>query len=94
MPTEIWMDNVDDRLKAIEDRLTRGSERMDLMDQAIAKNTEITQAIHDILAAGRVGLKVLGGLGLIAKWIGMLAAAGVAIYSAFYAATHGGVPPK
>lgn len=85
----------EDRLAAIEDRLERGSERMDLLDAELDRNTELTQEIRDIMAAARVGFKVLGGLGTVAKWIGTIAGAGVALYSLWYAITHGGAtPPK
>ena len=56
-----------DRLASIEERLEHGSERMDLLDAEMTKNTELTQEIRDIMAAARVGFKVLGGIGTAVK---------------------------
>lgn len=58
------------------------------------RNAETTQDIKDLIVAARLGFKVLGGLGAIVKWLGVISAGALAIYSALYAATHGGVPPK
>ena len=83
-----------DRLAAIEARLERGSARMDLHEQALAENTAITQEIRDLLAAFKGGFKVLGWLGTGAKWAGIFAGAGLALYRAWYAIRHGGAEPK
>lgn len=84
----------DDRLTAIEERLDRGSQRMDLIDESLKENTELTREIRDLIAAARLGFKVLGGLGMVFKWIGTVATAGLAMWAAIYAITHNGVPPK
>ena len=88
-------------LSAIHDRLNAGELRMKRIEEQVFENTELTrentaltQDIKDLLDAARMGFKVLGGVGVAVKWIGMIAAAGVAIWSAFYAITHGGATPK
>lgn len=82
-----------DRLRQIDERLDRGSERMDLMQAELKSNTDVTTEVREILSAVRTGLRVLGGLGTAAQWAGRLAAAAVALWGAFYALTHGGRPP-
>lgn len=83
-----------DRIAAIEAQLVDGSKRMDRMQEELTSNTEVTREIRDILAMGRTGLKVLGGLGTFAKWLGGIAGACAAIWSFFYMLTHGGPPNK
>jgi uncharacterized protein (DUF697 family) len=58
------------------------------------RNTELTQEIRDVMVAAKVGFKVLGGIATVIKWVGMVAGAAVAIYSAVYIALHGGTPPR
>lgn len=90
------------RLDGIDDRLDRGSRKMqeqadaiDLMRGELAANTVITTEVRELLALGRNGLKVLGWLGSFIKLAGALATAGLALYAAFYALTHDGrMPPK
>lgn len=81
-------------LSAIHDRLNAGERRMKGIEEQIEENTSLTRDIRDLLSAARLGFKVLGGIGIAVKWIGVIAAAGVAIWSAFYAITHGGATPK
>ena len=83
-----------ERLAAIEARLDRGSIRMDLSDEVMRENTAITQEVRDILAAAKTGLRVLGGLGTLFKWVGMVAGGLLALYTAIYALMHGGATPK
>ena len=64
------------------------------MLESLRINNELTADIKDLLTAARVGFKVLGGLGTAAKWVGAMAAAGMAIWVALYALTHGGATPK
>jgi hypothetical protein len=81
------------RFEAIEDRLDRGSERMKALELELQANTATTREVRELMELGRNGFKVLGWLGGAAKWLGGLAAAGGAIWTAFYMATHGGKPP-
>lgn len=81
-------------LAAIHERLDRGSARMDQMQREMAANTDVTVEIRELMAAARVGFKVLGGLGIAAKWVAAIASAAAAVYGLIYAATHGGQMPK
>ena len=83
-----------ERLAAIEARLERGSQHMDLIDQAMLENTALTQEIRDILTTAKTGFRVLGGLGTLVKWTGMVAGGLLALYTAIYALAHGGATPK
>lgn len=74
----------------IYDRLDTGSARMDALEAAIKVNTDATMEVRDILVAAKGAFKVLSWLGVIAKWVGGLASAGVAVYLAVYVLTHGG----
>ena len=85
----------------ISSRLDTGDARMGRIEAAqksmraeLVSNSEMTSDIHAAIAAARAGLKVVGWLGACAKWLGVLAAAAVAIYTAFFAAFHGGATPK
>ena len=94
------------RLRAIDERLDRGAEKMDQQSEALAnltselkRNSETTDEVRQLLDLGRSGLKVLGWLGSGAKFLGALvgtfATAALAVYGLFYAITHGGqMPPK
>lgn len=101
MGDEDFRRSVNERLGAVNERLDRGDRRFDQLDAEVAENTRLTRAsaedlaaIRDVLTAVRGGLRVLGWLGLAVKWLGGLATAGVAIYTAWYALTHGGDLPR
>lgn len=88
-------------LEAIHQRLTDGERRMQAMERnqveirdELRLNTEITGDIRSLMHAARLGFKVLGGLGVLVKWLLSAGAAAAAIWTAFYVATHGGTPPK
>lgn len=91
----------------IEQRLDRGSERMARIEAELARqteqltqlqadlkvNTEATQEVRDLLDAAKGAFRALNGIGIAFGWIGRIAAAGMAIWGAVYAITHGGRPP-
>jgi hypothetical protein len=81
------------RLTDIDQRLARGDARMAAIEAALASNTDLTREIRDLMDAARLGLRMLGGMGQVAKWLGMVAAAAVSIYTAVYMIKHGGQPP-
>lgn len=93
------------RLAAIDERLDRGAARFDELQRAVAElqramreNTEITTEVRDLLQLGRAGLRLLGIVGQVIRWIAMVAGGAVAIwgacYAVLYAVTHGGhLPP-
>lgn len=85
---------VDKRLIEIEDRLDKGSKRMQDLRNELAANTVITNEVRELLEVGKNGLKVLGWIGVGAKWVGAIAGALVAVWSLIYAATHNGQLPK
>lgn len=83
----------------IDERLDKGSERMDEMQRELKENTTVTKEVKELLEMGRTGFKVLGWLGKAFVWtaraLTVIAGAALAIYSAWYAITHGGqLPPK
>lgn len=82
------------RLADIDQRLQRGDTRMASIEADLASNTAITREIRDLMDAARLGLRMLGGLGQVAKWCGVLATAAVALYTAGYMLLHGGQPPS
>jgi hypothetical protein len=81
------------RLADIDQRLARGDARMANIEADLSGNTAITREIRDLMTAARLGLRMLGGMGQVAKWLGMVATAAVAIYTAVHMLTHGGQPP-
>lgn len=83
----------EDRLACIEARLLDGSARMDRMEAELSANTAITVQVRDLLQALRGGLRVLGWLGVAAKWIGGIAAAVTAVWALIHALIHSGRPP-
>lgn len=85
------METTEERLAAIEKRLERGSERMAAIEMGMAENTRITRDVHELLELGRNGLRVLGYLGVAARWVGGIAAAVAAVFGAWHA-THDGLP--
>lgn len=97
---------IEDRLAEMEARLERGSVRMGLIELAVEENTRITEAgnavgaeVRDMLATGKTVVKVFNWIGRTSMkllvWAGKVAGAALALYGAFYAATHsGGLPPK
>lgn len=73
--------------------LQRGDTRMGSLETELKGNSAVTAEVRDILSVAKVGLRVLGGVGMLVRWCGYVAAACAAIYSAWYIATHGGKPP-
>jgi hypothetical protein len=67
--------------------------RLKALELALADNTQVTMDVRDLLDAFKGGFKVLGWLGTATKWLGAIAAAGMALYTALYMVTHGGNLP-
>lgn len=86
--------SVEDQIAAINQRLDAGSTRMASIEAALATNTEITQDIHDVIVAARVGFRVLGGLGQAVKWLGMVATGALGLWAFLLALKQGGPGPK
>lgn len=77
-------DSIPGQLDAINVRLDKGDVRMDRMESSITENTSLTKEIKDLMEIGRAGFKVLGWIGIAAKWIGAIAAAGASVYALFH----------
>ena len=93
--------SLEERVTDIERRLGKGSERMSNLEGKLTEvatelrlNTDVTMEVRELLAAFKGGFKVLGWFGVGAKWVGILATAGVAVYTLLYSMTHGGQLPK
>lgn len=63
------------RLGAIEDALVHGDSRMAALEKAVAHNTELTAEIRELIAAAKLGFRVLGWIGVGAKWVAGIATA-------------------
>lgn len=79
--------------QGVNTRLKDGDAKMTLLAQELAKNTEVTTEVRDLVTAFKGGFKIAGWFGTGLKWIAGIAAAFLSIYTAFYAVTHGGKLP-
>jgi hypothetical protein len=77
---------------ATKERRQQG-ERMTQIEELLAENTQMTAQMLDVVKAVKGGIRVLGWIGVAAKWLAGLAAAVAAIYTLIYMATHGGSKP-
>ena len=84
---------MDERFALVDDRLSLGDQRMSSIEMNLAKNTELTSDIHEILDVTRSGFKVLGWLGDVAKWVTKIAAAAGTIWGLHNIIKHGGGLP-
>ena len=66
--------------------MTDIEDRQKTILQELSANTLVTTEIRDYMVAGRIGTKVI-------KWMGVIAVAGSGIWTALYAAMHGGKLP-
>lgn len=82
-----------DRITDMEAQLGAGEQRMAAIERDLRENTETTKEVRDILGAAKGAFKFFNVLGLVLKWLGGLAGAGVALYTVWHMATHGGKPP-
>ena len=93
--------------KEVDSRFKKGSSRMDTLEDlidenrtahaanaaALAENTRLTKDILDMFSAVKGGFRVLGWVGVAAKWIGGIAGAVAAVWALIYSITHGGPRP-
>ena len=75
-------------LERVDARLDRGSERMDLMQAELTKNTAVTTEVRELLELGRAGFKVLGFIGRATIFLGKATVAISAIGGAVFAILH------
>lgn len=80
------------QFQAIENELAAGKARMDNLEKMTCAQTEILNDIKEIMQFSRSGLKVLGWVGVAARWIAAIAGATAAVYALLH--VTGGLPPK
>ena len=87
------LDRGSERMARIEAELSRQTEQLNQLQADLKRNTAATEEVRDLLDAAKGAFRALNGLGIAFGWLGRVAAAGVAIWGAVYAITHGGRPP-
>jgi hypothetical protein len=90
------LEHINERLERGADRMQSIENRLSAQQQELNRNTELTRSIsqdtadiRELMAAARLGFKVLGGLGLVAKWAAPFVTVGIAIYG-FWQSLKGG----
>lgn len=78
------------RMQAIEDRLRDFEKIQEDLGVELKANTAVTAELRDIMAAARLGFKVIGWIGTLAKWAVALA---VPVYALIHTIKTGGPPP-
>ena len=90
----------------VHERFAKGIERMDAIEQmilanqkasvdtaaAVAEHMAITREMKDAFDLAKTGLRVVGVLGTVAKWVATIAGALVAIWAAIHGTGNGGKP--
>lgn len=91
----------DDDIGSIKRRLDDGAARMDGLEKAVKKNTEITEGngallteLRDILTSAKAGLRLLGWIGVAAAWVAGLTGAVLAAWKLLLLLKGGGEPPS
>lgn len=69
-------------------------DRMSNVERELHANTEITTEVRDLFTAVKSGFKVLGWLGVAAKWVAGLVGVAASLYAAWHTFTSGGAGPK
>ena len=80
-------------LQEINSGLQERGKRLAAVELELKTNSATTQEVRDILATARAGLKVLGGIGQVVRWMGYLSAAAASVYGFLLLIKHGGKPP-
>jgi len=94
--------------RSIDERFAAGSQRMDALQGGInqvaatvegmadelAKNTEITTEVRDLMTTIKGGFRIVGWLGIAAKWVARVATAAGTLWGVMYLFFHNGQPPK
>lgn len=97
---------IDAQLSHVHERLAAGDQRMTRLQAELSANTEATVAtsgsvqrigddtaeIRELMQTGRALFRFAEGFGRVARFCGGVAAAGMAIWGAIYAASHGKPP--
>jgi hypothetical protein len=61
------------------------NERLVKVEDNLERNNEMTALLLELFSAARTGFKVLGWVGEVVKWAGMIAGGAVAMYAAWKA---------
>jgi hypothetical protein len=77
-----------EQAQVIDDRLNKGSERMDRIEKALNNNNADTSEVLEILRGAKAFFKVTGWVGSFIKWLVPIAAG----LAAIWATLHGGNP--
>lgn len=88
-----WASQIEEQIQRLELRIADVGTEVAEVKGDLAKNTAATMEVVGLLEAAKGAFKVLDGLGSVISWAGRVLAGLVAIWAAFYAATHGGRPP-
>lgn len=74
--------------------LEAGTSKMAAVQAELLVNTATTTEVREILHTARSGIKFLGGIGLVIRWLGYMAAAFGAVYAFWHLIAHGMPPSK
>lgn len=88
----------------VHERFAKGIERMDAIERmmlanqqasvataaAVAEHMALTKEMKDAFDLAKTGLRVVGVLGTLAKWLATIAGALAAIWAALHGTGHGG----
>lgn len=84
---------VDSKLRDGDKRMGALTTEVSALTVEMAKNTEVTTEVRDLVAAFKGGFKVAGWFGTGLKWCAGIAAAIASLYAAWQAIVHGGKLP-
>lgn len=87
-----WAEELAKLESRINDRFSLGSRRMDDMQAELTRNTTVTTEVRDLLLMVRAGLRVLGAMGTVGKWLLGLITGALALWGAVQALLHGKPP--
>lgn len=79
-------------LDDIYERLERGSDRIAEIEEMLKTNTDTINEMRDILVAAKGAFKVLGWLGVVFKWVGVVASGVTAVYVLLHLGNGGNLP--
>ena len=90
----------DPRVAVLVEKIRVMETRQDDLAKQLEFNTKITEAVRqntadivEVWKAAHGGLKVLGWMGAIARWVTIIAGCVAAVGGAYYALTHWGIGP-
>jgi uncharacterized small protein (DUF1192 family) len=93
MSTEATPDNADLQIQRLEEQIAILRGEVEEVRGNLAKNTEVTQEVADLLGAAKGAFRVLDGLGTVMAWVGRIALGALAVWGLWSAVASGGRPP-